>query len=262
MSEERTKIYTEKEQAELAALWDELAAWPEVRRHQRFGQTKMSTLTVHKYASERGLKLAATGKPWAYETALRALQRAGKAPARVPRPKRRGRGAVAPEKASEAPAASKDSKPEAPPPKVSKTAKWLATAAPPAPAPAPEAPSPDAIYAFFERDLGDFLRPEDLARARGTRDAVVSKKIQELTADLAAKTATRARLNVYVGVYDRLIARIIHRLDVLREKGVDPESEARAEMAARAAEDEESVAIHEEASAVVPILPMRRRVTR
>lgn len=207
----RQNTYTDAEMAELVALHDEIVLWGETRRRERWSTARISAGHVHEVALERGLRVASTDRPWTYTTVLRALQRAGKLEV-APRP---GRPAHEPRSGTSSGGVR-----------------------------SPAAKSPDSVFAFFEKDLGSFLRPEDRASSQRAAAAATARKIQELTSELAEKTETRARLEMYLGVYDRLIGRLTHRIDVLRDRDVDPEDEERADRAARVEEDAEAVAAH------------------
>jgi hypothetical protein len=225
--------YTNGELAELTGLFDEVSSWSAETRRTRFGRAEVSARTIATVAMERGLRIAATGQVWQYDSVLRALQRSGK----VPPQKERGPRSSSPNQA----------------------VRPLAAAVASANRARNAEPGMDAIMGFFERDLGAFLRPEDRERAARTIDSENARKVQELTSELAVKTETRARLAMYLGVYDRVIARLSHRLDTLRTRGADPDDEERAEEAERAQEDTEARAVH--AAEVTPIATgvVRRR---
>jgi hypothetical protein len=221
----RPLAYTEAEFGEIVALWDEIETWGDERRRARWGKAPTSASMVHDVAEERGLRLASTGKPWSYTLAIVALKRAGKLPTAPS-----DRAGTRPPGEQRKPAASSQG------PK-----------------------SPDALFAFLEKDLGAFLRPEDRERAAKRADNAAARKIQELTLDLAAKSETRARLDMYIQVYDRLINRLTHRIDTIRDRGVDPEDEARAAALEDAGEDAEAVGAHESVPTITRVARTAKR---
>lgn len=230
-------LYTKPELNDLISIWDELEKWGAQKRKARFGKAPVSARMVHAVATERGLKVAASGKGWSYETTLRVLQKVGKV--RLPPRDRPVKGvdwataaaaSAAAGAADASPVQSKQRRPQ----------------------------GADALFAFLEADLGAFIRPEDRARAQQQIDGAIAKKINELTTELVAKTATRVKLDMYGSVYDRLIARLTHRISLLREKGIDPEVQDQIDAAEEARDDADAVAVHESAVHATPYVFRRR----
>lgn len=233
--------YTDAERSQIAGIYDEIERWGEDARVKRWGKKPTSARMVHEVAVERSIRLGHTGNFWSYFLVLKALQEAGRL---IPTPrgaynKARNKG----NKSNSNGKASARENAEAAVESLQAPRKLVGKS---------RDDGADKLFSFIESDLGAFLRPEDRERAARAAENVVARKIQDLTRELAAKSEMRARLDMYSRVYDRLIARLAHRIDLLRDKGTDPDVTDVTDAAESEAEDYESVAVQEYAAPAVP----------